>query len=48
LIRDGVDLPLPEANLLEQAAFGDAFGTEDQSEGMGSFLEKRTPTFKGV
>ncbi|MBW2189274.1 MAG: enoyl-CoA hydratase/isomerase family protein [Deltaproteobacteria bacterium] len=48
LIRDGADLPLPEANRLEQAAFGDAFGTQDQSEGMGAFLEKRAPAFKGV
>ena len=48
LIRDGVDLPLPEANRLEQAAFGDAFGTEDQSEGMAAFLEKRAATFKGA
>ena len=48
LIRDGIDLPLPEANRLEQAAFGDAFGTEDQSEGMAAFLEKRAATFKGA
>ena len=48
LIRDGVDLPLPEANRLEQAAFGEAFGTEDQSEGMEAFLEKRAPAFTGT
>jgi enoyl-CoA hydratase len=48
LIRDGADMPLPEANRLEQSAFGEAFGTQDQSEGMGAFLEKRAPAFKGA
>ncbi|NNE17930.1 MAG: enoyl-CoA hydratase/isomerase family protein [Myxococcales bacterium] len=47
LIRDGIALPLPEANRLEQAAFGEAFGTTDQSEGMAAFLEKRAPVFTG-
>ncbi len=48
LIRDGADLPLPEANRLEQEAFGEAFGTHDQREGMAAFLEKRAPAFTGA
>jgi enoyl-CoA hydratase len=31
----------------EAEAFGLCFGTADQKEGMGAFLDKRTPTFSG-
>jgi enoyl-CoA hydratase len=48
LIRDGMDMALPEANRLEQAAFGRGFGTADQREGMTAFLERRAPSFEGV
>ncbi len=47
VIRDGVDRTLPEGNALEVAAFAGLFGTADQREGMGAFVEKRPAKFTG-
>ncbi|MBC7173152.1 MAG: enoyl-CoA hydratase/isomerase family protein [Polyangiaceae bacterium] len=47
VIRDGLDRTLPDGNALEIAAFGGLFGTDDQREGMGAFLEKRPAKFTG-
>jgi enoyl-CoA hydratase len=47
VIRDGMDVALPAGNALEIDAFGGLFGSADQREGMGAFVEKRTPSFKG-
>lgn len=43
----GADQDLVNANELEAAEFAVLFGTEDQSEGMKAFLEKRSAEFKG-
>lgn len=43
----GEDLPLAAALALERKAFQLLFSTEDQKEGMGAFLDKRSPDFKG-
>lgn len=47
VINKGADLPLESALELEKQAFSAIFGTEDQTEGMGAFIEKRKPVFKG-
>ncbi|MFW6066864.1 MAG: enoyl-CoA hydratase/isomerase family protein [Myxococcota bacterium] len=47
IILKGEGLPLAEANPLEVDAFAELFGSDDQSEGMGAFLEKRSPVFRG-
>ena len=41
------DALLPTANALEAESFGVLFGSSDQKEGMGAFLEKRAPKFEG-
>jgi enoyl-CoA hydratase len=48
LVDDGLDRPLPEALELEADAFGDAFATHDQKEGMAAFLAKRKAAFTGT
>lgn len=46
-LHRGADLPLPEANDLEQQAFAALFASADQKEGMAAFLGKRKPAFTG-
>jgi enoyl-CoA hydratase/carnithine racemase len=43
----GPDLPLEAALRLESESFQKLFGTEDRTEGMRAFLDKRKPEFKG-
>ena len=40
-MNDGISLPIDEAVVCEEKAFGSCFETKDQQEGMGAFLEKR-------
>jgi len=46
-LNAGIDMPLDEALAMERASFQALFDTADQSEGMGAFLEKRKPDFRG-
>lgn len=43
----GADMPLEAGLVLERKSFQLLFGTEDRDEGIGAFLEKRKPAFKG-
>ena len=43
-MNEGASLPIAQAVVCEEKAFGSCFATEDQKEGMGAFLEKRKVT----
>lgn len=45
-VQRGQDIDLENACLLESEVFGLCFSTDDQKEGMGAFLEKRSAEFK--
>jgi len=47
VIDQGFDMPLPEALDLEATQFGLLCATEDKTEGVNAFLEKRKAEFKG-
>lgn len=47
LVNEGLNMALDDAISMEADAFGAIFGTEDQTEGMTAFLEKRKADFAG-
>lgn len=46
-MHTGFDLSLADGLKQEGALFGELFHTADQKEGIGAFVEKRKPNFKG-
>ena len=47
LAKEGLDMAVPQAMLLEQFVWGALRDTEDRVEGRKAFAEKRQPTFRG-
>lgn len=45
-IDEGIEMTLEDALELEAKYFGECFATEDQTEGMTAFIDKRKPKFK--
>jgi enoyl-CoA hydratase len=47
VINEGTDLDIASGLAMERNTFPIIFATEDKSEGVGAFLEKRKPNFSG-
>jgi enoyl-CoA hydratase len=47
-VRAALESPLSAGLLHERELFITAFASEDRREGMAAFLEKRSPTFRGI
>lgn len=47
LVREGLDLPFSDALKLEMVMTAPLIETADGREGVGAFIEKRTPDFRG-
>ena len=45
-IRQGIEMELRDGLALEASLFGGLCDTDDKSEGLAAFLEKRQPRFK--
>ncbi len=48
VMHEGAERPLEAANQLEVEGFASLFNTDDQTEGMRAFIDKRSPDFKNA